>query len=65
LKELPALMLGERQELNRRAIELDEEGLSSHDQALVAERFEEQRHNPESVLKLEERKARVCARTDG
>ena len=58
-------MLGERQELNRRAIELDEEGLSLHDQALVAERFEEQRHNPESVLKLEERKARVCARTDG
>jgi len=65
LKKLPALAPAERQELNRRAVELDEVSLSSHDQALVAERFEEQRHNPESALKLEKRKARVCARTDG
>ena len=65
LHELPALTLSERQLLVRRAIELDEAGLSAEDEALVERRLAEHRQNPKSAVPLDEMKARLRARFGG
>ena len=62
LDELPALSLAERQLLVRRALELDEAGLSAEDEALVEQRLAEHRANPDSAVPLDEMKARLRSR---
>lgn len=62
LAELPALTASERQLLVRRALELDEPGLSGPELAIVEGRLEHLRSNPESAVPLEEMKARLRSR---
>ena len=62
LDELPALSLAERQLLVRRALELDEAGLSAEDEALVEQRLSEHRANPDSAVPLDEMKSRLRSR---
>jgi hypothetical protein len=61
LEELPALTIGERQVVVRRALELDEPPLSPADEALVEERLAAHRKNPASSVPLEEMKNRLRA----
>lgn len=65
LHELPALTVSERQVLVRRALELDETGLSAEDEAVVERRLAEHRRNPGSAVPLDEMKARLRARFGG
>jgi len=65
LHELPALTVSERQLLVRRALELDEAGLSAEDEAVVERRLAEHRRNPGSGVPLDEMKARLRARFGG
>ena len=62
LAELPALSVAERQMLVRRALDLDDPGLSAEDEALVEERLAAHRRNPSSALSLEAMKARLRER---
>ncbi len=59
LAELPAMTVSERQLLVRRAVELDDPGLSGKDEALVERRLEDIRREPDLAVPLEEMKARV------
>jgi len=59
LEELPTLTIEQRQQLIRRALELDEPPLSADDEALVESRLEAHRRDPASSLTLEETKARL------
>jgi hypothetical protein len=61
LAELPALTVSERQLLVRRALDLDEPGLSTKDLAVVEKRLEQHRRNPASAVPLEEMKFRLHA----
>lgn len=65
LQELPAFTLSERQLLVRRALELDDAGLSVADEALVEQRLAEHRQNPASAVPLDEMKSRLRARFGG
>ena len=65
LRELPALTVSERQVLVRRALELDDAGLSAEDEAVVERRLAEHRRNPSSAVPLDEMKARLRARFGG
>ncbi len=65
LRELPALTVSERQLLVRRALELDDAGLSAEDEAVVERRLAEHRQNPGSAVPLDEMKARLRARFGG
>jgi putative addiction module component (TIGR02574 family) len=65
LHELPALTVSERQLLVRRALELDDAGLSAEDEAVVERRLAEHRRNPGSAVPLDEMKARLRARFGG
>ena len=65
LHELPALTVSERQLLVRRALELDDAGLSAEDEAVVERRLAEHRQNPGSAVPLDEMKARLRARFGG
>ncbi len=60
LEELPALTVGERQLLVRRALELDEPPLSQADETMVEERLIAHRKNPASSVPLDEMKNRLC-----
>ena len=62
LAELPALSVAERQMVVRRALDLDDPGLSAEDEALVEERLAAHRRDPTSALSLEEMKARLRER---
>jgi hypothetical protein len=62
LAELPALTVGQRQWLVRRALELDEPSLSPTDEALVDERLAAHRKHPDSALPLDAAKARLHSR---
>ena len=62
LQELPGLTIAERQLLVRRALELDESGLSAEDEALVERRMAEHRANPESSVPLAMMKDRLRTR---
>jgi hypothetical protein len=59
LQELPTLTLSERQLLVRRALALDEPGLSLADEALVEERLAAHRKNPASAVPLETMRSRL------
>lgn len=59
LQELPALTFEQRQVLIRRAVELDEAGLSQDDEALVESRLAAHRAAPETSIPLEEMKRRL------
>jgi putative addiction module component (TIGR02574 family) len=65
LQELPAFTLSERQLLVRRALELDDAGLSAEDQAVVEKRLAEHRQNPASAVPLDEMKSRLRTRFGG
>jgi hypothetical protein len=62
LAELPALSISERHLLIRRALELDEAGLSIEDEALVEQRMADHRTKPETAVPLVEMKARLRKR---
>ena len=62
LAELPALTISERHTLVRRALDLDDAGLSIEDEAEVERRQEEHRRNPGSAVPLQEMEARLRAR---
>lgn len=65
LHELPALTVSERQLLVRRALELDDAGLSAAEEVLVAHRLNEHRQNPGSSVPLDEMKSRLRAHFGG
>jgi hypothetical protein len=50
LEELPALSLAQRQEPVARAIQLDDQGLTNAQEALVQERLDAHRASPESSV---------------
>lgn len=62
LAELPALTVAQRQQLIRRALDLDEPALSPQDEALVEQRLAEHHQNPSSAVPLEEMKSRLRSR---
>ena len=62
LAQLPAFSVAERQELVRRALELDEPGLSAEDEILVEQRLADHLQNPGSALDLKTIKADLRAR---
>lgn len=59
---LPDLTLSERQTLIRRALELDEPGLSAEDEALVEKRLADHRRDPASAVSATEMKRRLRQR---
>ena len=65
LHALPTLTVSERQLLVRRALELDETGLSAEDEAEVERRLAEHHRKPASAVPLDEMKARLRARFGG
>lgn len=62
LHELPAFTVAERQLLIRRAIELDDSGLSAEDEKLIASRIDEHRNDPTSAVSLETIKESIRSR---
>ena len=62
LAKLPSLSVDERQLLVRRALELDDPGLSPQDEALVEQRLAAHRQNPASSVSLDEMKSRLRSR---
>jgi len=62
MAELPKLTFEQRQMLMRRALELDESGLSLMEERLVEERREEYRRDPASGVGLEEMEKRLRAK---
>ena len=62
LDELPSLTVEQRQLLIRRALELDEPGLSEADEKLVTSRLAAHAADPSSSVPLEEMKARLRKR---
>jgi putative addiction module component (TIGR02574 family) len=59
LQELPSLTVSERQMLVRRALDLDEPGLSPADESLVEKRLAAHRENPAAAVSLETMKSRL------
>lgn len=62
LAELPSLTFAQRQQLVRRAVELDDAGLSSEDESLVEHRLADHRQDPASAVSLEDINARLRSR---
>ncbi len=62
LAELPSMTVAERQVLVRRAMELDDATLPPEHIAIVEERLEEHRRNPESAISLEQMETRLRSR---
>ncbi len=62
IAELPRLTVAERQQLIRRALELDDSPLSSADEALVESRLTSHRANPASSVPLAKMKKRLRSR---
>jgi putative addiction module component (TIGR02574 family) len=62
LGELPRLTFEERQELIRRAVELDDPPLSAADESLVDRRLAAHHAKPDSSVPLEEMKDRLRRR---
>lgn len=62
LAELPRLSVEQRQALMRRALELDEPGLSAADESLVEQRLAEHHLNPSSAVSREDMNARLRSR---
>ena len=59
LQELPSLTFEQRQLLVRKAMELDDAGLSPADEALVMSRLAAHRAAPDSSISLDEMKHRL------
>ena len=62
LAELPLLSVPQRQLLVRRAVELDDRGLSAEDEAIVETRLAEHRRDPQSAVSLDEMEKRLRSR---
>jgi putative addiction module component (TIGR02574 family) len=62
LAEIPKLSFAERQELVRRAIEVEDEGLTPEEKAILAERLEDFRRDPNSGIPAEQLKTTVLQR---
>jgi len=62
LAELPLLTVPQRQLLVRRAVELDEPGLTPADEAEVEKRLAEHRRHPQSAVSLEVMEKRLRSR---
>jgi putative addiction module component (TIGR02574 family) len=62
LQELPALTFEQRQQLIRRAVELDDTGLSAADEALVESRLAAHHADTNSAIPLDEMKRRLRSR---
>ncbi|HXC35143.1 MAG TPA: hypothetical protein VNV43_04670 [Candidatus Acidoferrales bacterium] len=63
IEELPRMTTAERQQLIRRALELDDAPLSSADEALVESRLAAHRANPKSSVPLTEMKRRLRSKS--
>lgn len=63
LDELAALTFEQRQQLIRRALELDDPPLSKDEEALVETRLAAHHADPDSSVPLEEMKRRLRSRT--
>jgi hypothetical protein len=62
LAEIPKLSFAERQELVRRAIEVEDDELAPEEKAILAERLEDFRRNPNSGTPAEQLKGEVLQR---
>lgn len=62
LAEIPNLSFTERQELVRRAIEVEDGELTAEEKAILAERLEDFRRNPNSGTPAEQLKGEVLQR---
>jgi hypothetical protein len=63
MEELPALTVQQRQMVIRRALELEDPGLSEAGETLVEARLEGHRQNPDSSVPLDEMKRRLRSRS--
>jgi putative addiction module component (TIGR02574 family) len=62
LAEIPKLSFAERQELVRRAIEVEDDELTPEEKAILAERLEDFRRDPNSGIPAEQLKTSVLDR---
>ena len=62
LAEIPKLSFAERQELVRRAIEVEDDELTPEEKAILAERLEDFRRDPNSGIPAEHLKTSVLDR---
>jgi len=62
LAEIPKLSFAERQELVRRAIEVEDDERAPEEKAILAERLEDFRRNPNSGIPAEQLKTSVLDR---
>ena len=62
LAEIPKLSFAERQELVRRAIEIEDDELAPEEKAILAERLEDFRRDPNSGIPAEQLKTSVLDR---
>jgi hypothetical protein len=65
LEEIPNLSFAQRQELVRRAIALDEDELTSEENALLDARMENFRHGPGAGIPIEHLREHVAGRLSG
>ena len=62
LAEIPKLSFAERQELVRRAIEVEDEELTPEEKAILERRLQDFHNNPESGIPAEQLKGEVLQR---
>ncbi|MEY2506467.1 MAG: putative addiction module component [Verrucomicrobiota bacterium] len=62
LAEIPKLSFAERQELVRRAIELEDQDITAEEKAILDQRLEDFRHDPNSGIPAEQVKGEVLQR---
>jgi len=62
LAEIPKLSFAERQELVRRAIEVEDQDLTAEERAILDQRLADFRSNPNSGIPAEQLKAKVSRR---
>ena len=62
LAEIPKLSFAERQELVRRAIEIEDQDLTTEEKAILDERLADFRKNPDKGIPAEQLKAEVSRR---
>lgn len=62
LAEIPKLSFAERQELVRRAIEVEDEELTPEEKAILERRLQDFRRHPESGISAEQLKSTVLQR---
>ena len=62
LAEIPKLSFAERQELVRRTIEVEDDELAPEEKAILAERLEDFRRDPNSGIPAEQLKTSVLDR---